>query len=208
MAEILRLTEQLGKVPSGPEMNALGRFSEKPYKKRWGSFAKGRDTAYVALGFPILEQEREPDACEGAGSVPRMGSSVRTTFSPKAASRRKKVQFGEPIDFRGLRFAPGNEQGVVYLFGMISRELGFLVESVRTEYPDCEGKWCVDKKRNVWEQVLIEFEYKSSNFQEHGHNPDGCDLIVCWEHDWENCPIEVIELRSTIPYLSKDSATK
>ena len=29
-------------------------------------------------------------------------------------------QFGKPLDFRGLRRAPINEQGVVYLFGIIS----------------------------------------------------------------------------------------
>lgn len=127
---------------------------------------------------------------------------VPQTHKPKDLNRRKKVQFGEPIDFRGLRFAPINEQGVVYLFGMISRELGFLIESVRTEFPDCEGKRSIDQKRQRWEHVLIEFEYRSSNFfREHGHSPDDCDLIVCWIHDWPDCPIEVLELRSQIKYL-------
>ncbi len=94
-----------------------------------------------------------------------------------------------------------NEQGVVYLFGMISHELGFLIESVRTEYPDCEGKRCFDKEKNQWEHVKIEFEYKSSQFKDHGHDEAGCDIIVCWIHDWEDCPIEVLELRSAIKYL-------
>jgi hypothetical protein len=114
---------------------------------------------------------------------------------------RKRIVLGEPINFRGLRFAPINEQGVVYLFGMISHELGHLIESVRTEYPDCEGKRCFDKDKNQWEHIQIEFEYKSSNFLSHGHNPSQCDLIVCWDHDWQNCPIEVLELKTTIKYL-------
>jgi hypothetical protein len=84
---------------------------------------------------------------------------------------------------------------------MVSQELGFLIESVRTGYPDCEGKRCVDTKRQLWESVLIEFEYRSSNFLQHGHNPDGCDLIVCWVHDWDDCPLEVVELRSAIKNL-------
>jgi hypothetical protein len=116
-----------------------------------------------------------------------------------------KVQFGEPLDFRGLRYAPINEQGVVYIFGMISRELGFLVESIRTDYPDCEGKRCVDAKRQRWEHVLIEFEYQSSNFRAHGHNPEVCDIIVCWIHDWQDCPIEVLELCSEIKRLPHHS---
>ena len=43
-------------------------------------------------------------------------------------------RFGEPIDFRGLRHAPINELGVVFLFGAVSRELGFIVESIQAEY--------------------------------------------------------------------------
>ena len=34
-----------------------------------------------------------------------------------------------------------------------------------------------------------------------GHSPEGVDLIVCWEHDWPDCPIEVVELRSAIDSL-------
>ena len=114
---------------------------------------------------------------------------------------KDRIRFGAPIDFRGVRHAPLNEQGVVYLFGMVSRELGFLIESVRTGYPDCEGKRCVDAKKGHWEQVQIEFEYRSSNFKEHGHSLDGCDIIVCWEHDWQDCPLEVLELKSAIKQL-------
>ncbi len=200
MTEIIRLTKELGKRPSDREMNALGKFSAKPYSKRWGSFAKGREVAYQKLGFPDLSGAISPIA--GYKTViPVQEAILPETVKPKISHERKKVQFGEPIDFRGLRFAPINEQGVVYLFGMISRELGFLIESIRTEYPDCEGKRCVDKKENRWEHVLIEFEYKSSHFEQHGHSTKDCDLIVCWIHDWEECPVEVLELRSTIKFL-------
>jgi hypothetical protein len=56
----------------------------------------------------------------------------------------------------------------------------------------------VHKIRDQWERVKIEFEYLSSHFKAHGHNPEQCDLVVCWIHDWEECPLEVIELRSAI----------
>jgi hypothetical protein len=36
---------------------------------------------------------------------------------------------GKPIDFRGLRRAPTDEQGVVGLSGMVGRELGFYAEA-------------------------------------------------------------------------------
>jgi hypothetical protein len=198
MGEMIRLTRELRKKPSDREMQALGKFSPKPYRKRWGSFVKGREMAYRKLGYPDLNNVVAEIANTTTLPKPVI---VPNTIKPKEARARKKVQFGEPIDFRGLRFAPINEQGVVYLFGMISRELGFLIESIRTEYPDCEGKRCTDKSENRWEHVLIEFEYKSNQFREHGHSPEGCDLIVCWIHDWEDCPIEVLELRSAIKYL-------
>lgn len=110
----------------------------------------------------------------------------------------KKVEYGEPINFMGLRHAPINEQGVVYLFGMLSKQLGFIIEAVRTAFPDCEGKRQIPGKQNKWERVSIEFEYKSLQFKEHDHDLDGCDVIICWENDWLDCPIEVIALKEYI----------
>jgi hypothetical protein len=97
-----------------------------------------------------------------------------------------------------LRHAPTNEQGVIYLFGMVSSEPGLFVEAIHQAYPDCEAKRCVDPRQNRWQPVQIEFEYRSSKFREHGHDPALCDLFICWEHDWPECPLEVIELRSVI----------
>ena len=110
-------------------------------------------------------------------------------------------QYGPPIDFRGLRHAPINEQGVVFLFGMVSYELGFIVEAVHAAFPDCEAKRCIDRRAERWQRVRIEFEFRSRTFRDHGHDPGGCDLIVCWEHNWPDCPLEVVELRKVIDEL-------
>lgn len=115
--------------------------------------------------------------------------------------RQKPVLLGEPLNFRGLQHAPINEQGVVFLFGMVCKELGYLIEAVHTGFPDCEGKRQVDNHR--WQRVRIEFEFKSSSFLRHGHNPDLCDLIVCWEHDWRECPLEVLELKKAINFFKQ-----
>jgi hypothetical protein len=204
LEEVVRLAKELGKNPSERDMNAKGRFSSMAYRKRWNTFVKARQMAYAQLGRPDFELQVGETASRYSETVHRITKQslpVPTTFKPRDSARPKKVQFGEPIDFRGLRFAPINEQGVVYVFAMISRELGFLIESIQTGYPDCEGKRCVDQKRQRWEHVRIEFEYKSSCFRDHGHSLDGCDLIVCWIHDWLECPIEVLELRSQIKSL-------
>jgi hypothetical protein len=184
LEEIIRLTEELGKLPTESELSAFGQFSPKPHRTRWGSFSKAVQAACEKYGVPFGTTVATPSAIKSESTqVSASYAPPSLSFSPKIYAQRKRTQYGEPVDFRGLRHAPVNEQGVVYLFGMVSRELGFLVESIRTAYPDCEGKRCIDAKRQIWENVLIEFEYRSSNFREHGHNVQDCDLIVCWIHD-------------------------
>jgi hypothetical protein len=128
-------------------------------------------------------------------------AGIRGNRSTRYERRGKRPTYGNPIDFRGLRHEPVNEQGVVFLFGMIAKELGFLVEAVQVGYPDCEAKRQVG--RGQWQRVLIEFEYESRSFAEHGHDPTGCDVIVCWRHNWPECPpgLEVLELASLIETL-------
>ncbi|MEM2988122.1 MAG: hypothetical protein QXK26_03675, partial [Candidatus Bathyarchaeia archaeon] len=70
-----------------------------------------------------------------------------------------------------------------------------------TSFPDCEAKRQMDRKGERWQRVRIEFEYLSSDFKRHGHPVEGCDLIVCWKHDWPECPLEVIELSEVIKNL-------
>jgi hypothetical protein len=167
-AEMGNLWDRLGRQPTVKEMRRLGRFSENPYKRRFGSWLHAVE-AFVRW--------------------------KNTGRFPQRSSRTKKAKYGKQIDFLGLRHAPLNKQGVIYLFGMLSKRLGFIIEAVRTDFPDCEGKRRIPGKRGRWERVAIEFEYKSSNFKEHRHNPNECDVIVCWENDWKDCPIEVISLK-------------
>lgn len=96
---------------------------------------------------------------------------------------------GLPLVGRSMLLEPVNEQGVVLLFGEMARELGFVIERVGTEFPDCVA---AKKVGGEWKTVRIEFEFLSSRFD---HDPAGCDLVVCWEHDWKGCPVEVMELK-------------
>jgi len=83
---------------------------------------------------------------------------------------------------------------------MVARELGFLVEGVATEFPDCDAKRLT--RTGLYQAVRIEFEFRSRNFREHGHDPAACDLIVCWEHDWTESPVEVLDLKREIAKLA------
>jgi len=113
--------------------------------------------------------------------------------------------YGDFINFRGLLHAPVNEQGVVFLFGMICKEIGYVVEIIRQGFPDCEAKRRIKNMPGKWQKVRIEFEFQAKSFKSHGHDPNECDLIICWENNWKECPLEVIELRSVLDALAKDS---
>lgn len=107
----------------------------------------------------------------------------------------KRSIVGDAINFCGMVYGPVNEMGVVALFAKVCEDMGFIIEEIRAEYPDCIARQQVKKG---WERIAIEFEYRSSNFARHGHDPEFCDLVVCWEHDWEKLPVKVIELKSYV----------
>jgi hypothetical protein len=105
---------------------------------------------------------------------------------------------GEPMHTERLTHEPVNEMGVSMLFAMMARDLGFIIESVQAPFPDCRAK--MEVLPGKWQDVRIEFEKNSRSFAEHGHDPKGCDMIVCWRHNWKGCPKEmmVLELRKAV----------
>lgn len=105
---------------------------------------------------------------------------------------------GDLINFRGLVYSPINENGVIFLFGRVTKDLNMYIEEIKTGFPDCIARRFTGRG---WERVTIEFEYKSSHFNDHKHDVNECDIIVCWEHNWIDCPLEVIELREVIKGL-------
>ena len=98
----------------------------------------------------------------------------------------RPVVYGEPLGLAAMAHAPTNELGVLFLFGIMAAELGFRVERLQAAFPDCEAKREVAPGK--WELVFIELEIYSRNFKLHRHNPKGCHAIVCWKHNWPDCP--------------------
>jgi hypothetical protein len=203
LKEFNRIASALGNIPTWRVFADKANISADVVRKRFGG-TKGTIKKYIEwlkLNHPdspllnrIIINEKSP-------------AIIREITSTKLTSEWERGDgpvYGGPIDFRGLRHAPINENGVIFLFGMVSYELGFIVESIHNAYPDCEAKRCIDRKGNRWQRVQIEFEHRSSHFRDHGHNAQNCDLIVCWEHDWADCPIEVFELKKVIKELPKE----
>ena len=191
---------QEGRVTTRTRFRKACRYSDYVYAKRWGTWDSillefGRWAKQYHPDFPYFGEL--PETQHSPPPVP--AETTSTEFASWVPSGDRL--YGPVLNFRGLQHAPINEQGVVLLFGMVALEFGFMVESVATGFPDCEAKRRVSRKGDMWERVHIEFEYQSRNFRDHGHDPAQCDLIVCWEDNWPECPVEVLELSSAIEAL-------
>ena len=205
------LVRRRGAIPTRKQYRIGGSHSPGVFESNFGPWSM------IPAKFREFAQDK-PEWADVLALLPRAESVVGrrssrsegavSSSTGRAASGRHQVlpnrpTYGDPIDFRGLRHAPVNENGVVFLFGMVANELGYLVEVIQIGFPDCEAKRQIGPGK--WQRVRIEFEYESRNFQEHGHSPDGCDVLVCWRHNWHDAPpkIEIVELESVINSLAR-----
>ncbi len=126
-------------------------------------------------------------------AIARLLDNFNPPPRPIITSDKKMIS---PLSKVPLLYEPVNELGVVLLFGMYHMDLGFpYIIKIQQTFPDMialddEGNYC-----------RIEFEYRSSTFLEHKHDPNGCDYIVCWIDDLEEqSPIKdkIISLKEEI----------
>jgi len=200
------------RIPTRDQYRRDGTYSPGTIERRFGpwsavpskfrEFADGKPEWADVVALLPIENARPSIAASSPFAATQSASTQSFTEGHRHSKLEDRPTYGNPIDFRGLRHEPVNEQGVVFLFGMVARELGYHVEAVQTGYPDCEAKRQVDAGK--WQRVRIEFEFESRNFRDHGHPPDGCDVIVCWRHNWLECPahLEVVELSAVIQTLA------
>ncbi len=211
------IVRNLRQIPTSIQCRHHGRFSTDVLQKHFGSWSTIPDafrqfahdklewSDVIAL-LPETTASLRPPLPESADSEAGVRSDdMLSRLAPKPVHSKleNRPVYGNPIDFRGLRHEPVNENGVIFLFAIVARELGYSVEAVQQGFPDCEAKRLVGAGK--WQRVRIEFEYESRSFREHGHPVDGCDVIVCWRHNWAECPqhIEVLELSEVIKRLGK-----
>jgi hypothetical protein len=202
-------------IPTRDHYRREGKYSPGVFEKHFGPWsaipAKFREFAQNKVQWADI-LALLPQGMAKAVVVPRQDTENGNPQEPELPPSLTQLQYtkldnrptyGNPIDFRGLRHEPVNEQGVVFLFGVVAKELGYMVEALQAGYPDCEAKRQVAAGR--WQRVRIEFEFESRNFRDHGHPSDGCDVIVCWRHNWPDCPqhIEVVDLSNVIRSLAK-----
>jgi hypothetical protein len=186
------------------EYEMQSKYSSKPLVTLYGSWGQ------VPFGlFTLAEEKGWEGGWEDVLEVVKAhlqenNAQTKTSWTPNSPPNKRIFRdrpiYGPPVIAVPLAHGPVNEAGVVFLFGMMALQLGFVVTRVQTEFPDCEAMWEVQP--GVWQRVRIEFEYESRNFVKHLHNAEECDLIVCWINNWEQCPLQVVELRKQIAKIA------
>ena len=174
----------------------LSKYSVKPLVRCFGTWRQVPfGLKQYAEGAGLAEQWSE--ALELA-AVKKEDEGAEFLMPPQAPTKRPKAPlngpaYGPPMWPGPLAHSPANELGVVFLFGAMAERMGFVVHRLQAEFPDCEAIRHVGEEK--WQKVRIEFEYESRNFLRHNHDAALCDLIVCWEDNWPESPLEVIELK-------------
>jgi len=204
----VELMRKLGKVPSILEYDMHSRYSHRPLVSRFGNWRQAQmgllrvaeENGWEAQWKDEVEMLRRQLAETNAqGKTFRRQTSGHCSVQPNRGIMKDRPTYGPPLARVPLAHGPTNEQGVLFLFGAIAGDLGFLVTRVQIGFPDCEAMREVAP--GVWQRVDIELEKESRNFVTHLHDPKKCDLIVCWEHNWPECPLEVIELKTEFERL-------
>jgi Homing endonuclease associated repeat len=191
------VARKIKKLPTVAEYELHGKYSVQPLFRRFGSWRQTPlGLLLYAQAHGLASKWRDVLDMVKNGTVKGPGKQGRGKKPLQERSSKiltDRPTYGAPMVEGPLANEPDNEQAVVFLFGAMARELGFVALKIRTGYPDCEAMREVAP--GIWQKVNIEIEQESRNFVKHLHNVKKCDLIVCWKHNWPQCPLEVIELR-------------
>jgi hypothetical protein len=195
------VARRVGKLPGLVEYSRESRYSVGPLLTRFGGWTE------VPRG--MLQFVREKGMEGDWGDVLKMleAHEDRKRCADKSSStaiarcKKERPLYGAPLTPLGLVHAPTNEMGVIYLCGMMAAHLGLVVTRMQPEFPDCEVMREVENGK--WQRRDAEFEHESRNFLLHKHDPNECDMLICWVHNWPECPewIEVVELSREIRRL-------
>jgi len=107
---------------------------------------------------------------------------------------------GERLHFRGLQFPPSDRNGVIFLFGMVAVELGFFLETAG-ENAGFTGFRTHRLDQTEWSPVRLRFIFQSDELIGKEAELNDFTHVVCWEHNWSQCPLPVLGLSTLIREL-------
>lgn len=198
-----RIVRERKKLPTIAEYEIASQYSVRPLVTRFGSWRQAppglkqyaEERGWTEEWKDVLEivEAQGPYSLEGA-----IKSAAAKGPDDTRKAKKERAVYGPLMRPCPLVCGPVNEQGVIFLFGVMAEKLGFVVLRIQTEFPDCEALTQVEEGK--WQRVKIEFEYESRNFLRHMHEAGECDVIVCWRHNWPECPLDVVELRTAVSF--------
>lgn len=211
LADWARIARKLRRAPTTAQYRRLGRYAINTFHHRFGGwqFVPERFGQYIRAARregqwrDVLDLVTE-NARANEAKANFQQNHENSLHGPVLLANRKIFFKDRPVQgaalqrrhhlVPGLLYEPTNEAGVLFVFAAMAHRLGFEVESLQTGFPDCEARRQIRPGR--WQRVRIEIEFESRSFVDHRHDPKGCEMIVCWRHNWKKCPkeIEVIEL--------------
>lgn len=192
-AHFLKATTTLRRIPALHSVARRSGHARHVFSGKFGGYAEFKRQAIRSI--LASESELEDDT-----RLLLEDELVKLGESRSACTQTAPHEHGRILGFRQFAHVPTYEQEVVALFSEVAGELGFEILSIREAFPDCEAQRR-SGVRGRYKKCRIEFEFRSQDYLTHKHPTNGCDLIVCWEHNWEGCPIEVLELRKRIRSL-------
>ena len=198
------VVRKLGRIPTAQLYDKNGKFSLGPFYtryERWGrvmeafkKFARAEkiETKWKDVLRRIAELEEKIERTAKGGKQGR-----------RCPLMQDRAVYGDPLLMPGMAHAPTNEAGVLFAFGVLAGRLGFAVKRWQVAFPDCVA--VREMAKGQWQDQNVEVEFESKNFLRHGHDPKKCDVIVCWVHNWPECPewIEVVELRKEVESIGE-----
>ena len=137
------LVRKLGKLPTMAEYEMHGSYSVRPLIRRYGGWV------HVPAGLQDFAREErlEGEWSDVLDVIARHkeeeADGRRTSGSTNGRPLRPRILkdrpiYGRPMMDMALGLAPTNEMGVVFLFGTVAKDLGYMVVRVQAEFPDCE----------------------------------------------------------------------
>lgn len=198
LADWCRIVQKLKKIPSTTDYQRFSIYSTDPLMRRfrsWTQVPHGLKKFAETHGL-AKKWKRELALVQGT-PAPGTNRTTPEIHHNWPAAMFDRPLYGSPMWPWPMAYSPVNELGVIFLFGAMSWQLGFVIHKLQAEFPDCEAMRRVAEDK--CQLVKIEFELESRNFLKHMHDPSKCDLIVCWRHNWPECPLEVVELRKLLP---------
>jgi hypothetical protein len=205
------VVRRLRRLPTVYEYRQYSTRSIRPFLDRYKTWRKVPERVLEYLRTPGIRAEWEDvieilrDRLESSERENRTSKFIKTLPSP-AAIQFKETFYGPPLFPCAVTYAPVNELGVMVLFAALAKDLGFTITHIQTQFPDGEVMREVEPGRH--QRLPVEFEYESRNFVTHGHPVDGCKLIICWRHNWPECPVEVLELKSVVEGMNRSAARR